>query len=196
MSKLKNPMFALIALSIFMVMPAFAQSAGCKTGKFVGSYVRAILFPDVWGDGSNIAHTFLYQLNLNADGTVYENFTGLPDLMLSAGSGTPSVGNWQCRKDGKLVVTIVNTGYFPTTDAAMHGILTVPTDLFLGFHSRDTYLFTVTDDNTLTRIQARSRRYPAGQDPTDPSGGILRPLNTTVVNYKRLVASDADLLAP
>ena|ERR1043166_5390112 len=115
--------------------------------------------------------------------------------MLSSGTGTPSVGSWQCRADGKLVVTIITAVYAPTHDA-LHGILNVPTDLFLLFHSRSTYLFSVPDDNTLTRIQARSRRYAPAEDPTDPNGGTLRPLNTTVVDYKRLVASDADLLAP
>lgn len=192
MSKL---MLVLVALSVFMVVPAFANP-GCKNGKFVGSYVRSSAFPDLWGDASNVNHTFVYQLNLNSDGTAYENFSGAPDVMLSGGSGTPSVGNWQCRNDGKLVVTMISALYGLTNDAAMHGVLNVPVDLFLAVHQRSTYLFAVTDDNTLTRIQARNRLYPADQDPTDPNGGILRPLNTTVVGYKKLVASDADLLAP
>ena len=116
--------------------------------------------------------------------------------MLSSGSSTPSVGSWQCRPDGKLVVTTITTLYAPTNDAAMHGILNVPTDLFLFFTARSTYLFSITDDVTLTRIQARVRRYAPAEDPTDPQRGTLRPLDTSVVEYKRLVASDADLLAP
>ncbi len=36
MSKLKKSLFALVALSVFMVMPAFAE-VGCKNGQFVGS---------------------------------------------------------------------------------------------------------------------------------------------------------------
>jgi hypothetical protein len=116
--------------------------------------------------------------------------------MLSSGTGTTSVGSWQCRGDGQLVVTIITAVYAPTNDAAMHGILNVPTDLLLLFHSRSTYLFSVIDENTLTRIQARGRRYAPAQDPTDPNGGTLRPLNTATITYKRLVASDADLVAP
>jgi hypothetical protein len=116
--------------------------------------------------------------------------------MLSSGTGTPSVGSWQCRPDGQLVVTIITGVYAPTNDAAMHGILNVPTDLLLVFHSRSTYLFSVTDENTLTRIQARNRRYAPAEDPANPNGGTLRPLNTISISYKRLVASDADLLAP
>jgi hypothetical protein len=195
MSKLTKSMFALIGLLVFTAMPAFSQS-GCKNGKFPGSYVTSVSFPDIWGDGSNVNHTFVLQLNLHGDGTAYENYTGLPDLMLSSGTGTPSVGSWQCRQDGKLIVTLIDTAYLPTNDAALHGILNVPVDLFLRFHSRTTYLFSVNDENTLTRIQARSRRYAPAEDPTDPNGGTLRPLNTSTVDYKRLVASEADLLAP
>ena len=195
MSKLRNTLFALLALSTFLVMPAFAET-GCKNGKVVGSYVSIIHSPDVWGDGSNVNHTFLNQLTLTSDGNVSEQFTGAPDIMLSSGTVTTSIGNWQCRQDGKLVVTTINSVYLRTNDAVLHGILNVPVDLFLFLNARNTYLFSVTDDNTLTRIQARSRGYAAADDPTDPQGGILNPLNTDVVVYKRLVGSDADLVAP
>jgi len=67
MSKLKNTLFVFVALSAFMVTPALAQS-GCKNGKFVGSYVRSMSVPDVWGDGSGIQHTYVYQLDLTSDG--------------------------------------------------------------------------------------------------------------------------------
>jgi len=96
MSKLTKSMFALMGLVVFMVTPAFSQS-GCKNGKFVGSYVTSTSSPDIWGDGSNIKHTFVYQLNLHTDGTVYENFTGLPDVMLSTETGTLSVGSFERR---------------------------------------------------------------------------------------------------
>lgn len=120
--------------------------------------------------------------------------------MLSFGLGTPSIGSWTCRKDGMLVVTQIFAIYVPTTDAINHP-LTVPSppppvDLFLLQHNRATSLFAVTDADTLTRIESRNRPYDPTQDPTDPNGGVLRPLNTNVVVYKRLVATDADLLAP
>ncbi len=51
-------------------------------------------------------------------------------------------------------------------------------------------------DNTLTRVRARNRGYPPNQDPTDPAGGTLGPINSTTLVYKRLAASDADLLLP
>ena len=195
MFKMKYTILALAVLLVCMATPALAD-VGCKNGKFVGSYVRSATNPDIWGDGSGVSHTNVIQLTLNSDGTAYEQQTGFPDIMLSSGTGTPSIGSWQCRADGKLVVTVILSVYAPTNDAAMHGILNVPTDLLLFIHSRSTYLFSVTDENTLTRIQARSRRYAPAEDPTDPNGGTLRPLNTTAVGYKRLVASDADLLAP
>lgn len=176
-------------------MPAFAQT-GCKNIKFVGSYVSVVPSPDVWGDGSNVNHTFLNQLTLTTDGIASEQFSGSPDVILSGGTVTNGIGSWQCRQDGKLVVTIIDSIYFPTHDAALHGFAGVPTDLLLFANSRITYLFSVTDDNTLTRIQARRRLYAPADDPTNPQGGTLRPLDTTVAEYKRLAATDADLLAP
>jgi hypothetical protein len=202
MSKLEKVMFAFVVLALLMVIatPAIAQgTAGCKTSKFIGSYTSSTSFPDIWGDGSNVAHTFVSQLNLHSDGIATQEFTGGPDIMLSGGTGTPFVGSWICRKDGKLVVTFITAIYGPTTDAINHPTTVPdppPVDLFLVASSRFTYLFTVTDDNTLTRIQARRRNYLPAEDPSDLAAGSLRPLNTSLVEYKRLVASDADLLAP
>ena len=48
----------------------------------------------------------------------------------------------------------------------------------------------------MTREQFRRRSYLPAQDPTDPSLGTLSALNTTTVLYKRVIASDADLLLP
>ena len=191
MSKLKSVMLSLVAL-VFMVIPAFAD-AGCKNGKFVGSYTRPQTLNDIWGDSTGVNHTVLFQLNLQSDGTAFQYWTAFPELMLNGGTGTPYVGSWKCRDDGKLVVTLINAGYTSTTDT--HGNPSL-VDLLLLFHQRVTYLFTVTDGDTLTRTQARARRYSVTEDPSDSTAGTLRPLDTTVVVYKRLVASDADLLAP
>ena len=191
MSKLKNVMLSLVVL-VLVSIPAFAD-AGYKNGKFVGSYTRPLTMNDIWGDSTGVNHTVLFQLNLQSDGTAFQNWTAFPDLMLNGGTGTPYVGSWNCREDGKLVVTLIDAGFTPTTDT--HGNPSL-VDLLLLFHQRVTYLFTVTDGDTLTRIQARSRRYSVTEDPSDPTAGTLRPLDTTIAVYKRLVASDADLLAP
>jgi len=201
MSKLKNVVVAFLGLSMFMVTPAaFPQgNESCKNGKFIGSYTTLFTFTDVWGDGSNVEHQLINRLNLHSDGTVTQENAGGPDLMLSFGLSTTGVGSWTCRNDGMLVVTQIFAVYLPTTDAINHptSIPAPPAvDLFLFRHTRVTSLYSVTDANTLTRIQARTRRYDASQDPTDPTGGVLRPLNTNVVVYTRLVASDTDLLAP
>lgn len=195
MSKLKKGIFALFTLLMFMVMPAFADT-GCKNGKFVGSYVNLFRTQDAWGDGSNVSQTYLSQLTLTSDGNVSEEFSGSPQLLLSSGTSTNNIGTWQCRQDGQLVITVLYSIYRPTHDAAMHGVPNVPTDLLLAFNVRNTYLFSVTDDNTLTRVQARTRFYTPTEDPTNPQEGTLTPLSTTSVVYKRLEASDADLLAP
>jgi hypothetical protein len=137
-------------------------NAGCRNGKFVGSYTHADLATDIWGDGSGVDHEFLFQLNLASDGTASEYWTGLPDLMLSSGTGSPSVGSWTCRSDGKLVVTFITASYEPTTDAINHPTTVPdppPVDLLLFRHTRTTYLYSVTDGDTLTRIQSRRRVY-------------------------------------
>lgn len=191
MSKLKNVMLSLVAL-MFMMIPASADP-GCKTGKFVGSYTHPQTSNDIWEDSTGVNHTYLSQLNLQSDGTVFQYNTGFPDIMLNSGTGTPNIGSWTCRDDGKLVVTFIGAAYAPTTD--VHGN-PATVDLLLQNHTRVTLLFTVTDGDTLTRTEARARTYSVTQDPSNPSGGTLRPLNTSVVVYKRVVASDADLLAP
>jgi hypothetical protein len=210
MSKLKNAVLAVAGLSMLTVMPASAQvyaqgstqgkaPAGCKTGKFVGSYTHTDTFPDMWGDGSDISHELVFQLNLHGDGTAYQYWTGFPDLAPSLGTQSPYVGSWACRSDGKLVVTFITALYLPTTDAKNHPTTVpdpAPVDAVLWRHYRVTYLLSVTDGNTLTKIQSRSRYYEVTEDPSDPAGGTLNALNSTVVQYKRLVASDADLLAP
>ena len=200
MSKLRNVLVAFLALSVFMVVPAFPQGvAGCKTGMFIGSYTHLDTFPDVWGDGSNVENQTIRQLTLHSDGSAIEEGTAALDIMLSAGTGSSAIGSWTCRNDGKLVVTLIFAVYLPTTDAVNHPSSVPnppPVDILLAQHSRRTSLFSVTDANSLTRIQSRIRRYSATQDPTDPTGGVLGPLLTNAVVYTRLVASDADLLAP
>ena len=96
-------------------------------------------------------------------------------------------------------MTFIIAVYEPTTDAKNHPASVPdppPVDMEIFRHIRRTILFSVTDANTLTQTQSRDRKYDPTQDPTDPNGGVLGPLNTDVVVYKRLVASDADLLAP
>jgi hypothetical protein len=199
MSKLRNIVLACLVLSVFMVMPAFPQgNAGCKNGKFIGSYTHLDTFPDLWGDGTFVLNQTIRQLTLHSDGTATEETTAAPDIMLSGGTTSSRVGSWTCRNDGQLVVTLIFAAYLPTADALNHPSIvpTPPVDILLFQHSRTTYLFSVTDANTLTRTQSRTRRYTATEDPTDPTGGVLQPLVTGPVVYTRLVASDADLLAP
>jgi len=79
MSKLRNAVVAFFVLSVFLVTQAFPQAngnAGCKTGKFIGSYTHVDAFPDTWGDGSNVEHQLIQQLNLHSDGTVTNEFAG------------------------------------------------------------------------------------------------------------------------
>jgi hypothetical protein len=200
MSKLMKFFLASVAFSLFIIQPAFSErNAGCKNFEFIGTYTHLDSYPDVWGDGSNVLNQTIRQLTLHGDGTAVEETTAAPDVMISEGTTSSRIGTWKCRRDGQLVVTLIYGAYAPTTDAVNHPSSIPnppPVDIILLQHSRVTYLFSVTDANTLTRTQARTRRYDPTQDPTDPAGGTLEPLATNHVVYNRLVASDADLLAP
>ena len=148
---------------------------------------------EVFRDGL-VLHTFVFQLNLDSDGSATQYWTGLPDYILTLGTGSPQIGSWKCRNDGKLIITLLSAGYAPVDpDPPLHN----PTnDVSLAFHTRTTYLFTVDDDNTLTRIQSRSRTYDVNEDPSIATGGTLGDIDNHTRQYKRLSASDADLLAP
>ena len=174
-----------------MVVPALAREDACRTGKVAGSYTRTQSNVDVFGDGS-VIHTFIFQLNVHSDGTADEYWTGYPDYMINTGTNSTSYGSWTCRQNGTMVVTLIQAGYTPILTSA-----NAPNpDVELALYSRTTELFSIVDSNTIQRTQARTRRYGPNQDPADPAGGLLRPLNTTVAEYKRLQASDADLLLP
>lgn len=187
---LKKIVFALAVMTVFMAIPAFANS-GCKNGKFVGSYTQTTADVDIFGDGS-VIHTYVFQLTLNNDGTANLYWTGYNDYFTNQGNGSPSFGSWTCRNDGKLVVNLIGATYLPSVPS---GNAPSP-DVTLRLHTRTTLLFSITDENTITRIQGRSRRYAVSEDPADPNGGILGPLSNAVNIYKRVVATDADLLAP
>jgi hypothetical protein len=205
MLKLRNVLVA-VGLSMSIVLPAFPQgnqanqgNMGCRNGTFPGSYTHLVTYTDIWGDGTNVLVQTIRQLTLHMDGTAIEEDTSAPEILLSSGTISPRVGSWKCRSDGKLVVTLIWAGYTPTTDAKNHPSSVPnppPVDLALTNHYRVSYLFSVTNLNTLTRTEARTRQYTSTEDPTDLAGGVLIPLNTSVFVYNRVVASDADLLAP
>ena len=182
----RKMMILTAALTIFMVVPTFADS--CATGAFVGTYTRASPATDVLGDGN--LHAFVFQLTLHADGTVTQYWTGLPDYQTNLGTGSINIGAWKCRDNGNLLVTILSASYEPI--AADPNLGTVA-DVRLLSHSRSTLVFNIDNNNTITRIKSITRRYAPAEDPTDPTGGSLGTLSTTQVVYKRLVASAADL---
>ena len=178
---------SLIVMFVFVATPALASDK-CTRGDFLGSYTSAQLNRDVFGDGS-VLHSYVLQLTLHGDGTAKLFFTGFPDYTMTFGTGTANIGSWACRADGKLIVNLIHPLYSPIT---VNGV----NDIALVRNFRDTYLFTLDDVNTLTRTEFRRRRYTPTEDPTDPAAGTLLPLNTTQIVFKRLIASDADLLVP
>jgi len=182
---------ALAALTLVSSISA-APTTGCKKFAFQGSYTRPDFGNVVSSDGT--IHNFIYQLNLHTDGSATQINTGSNDYILNTGTNMPWIGSWKCRDDGKLVVTMINSGYGPIA-AFTHPDQPLA-DVELAFYVKVTHLFSVDDANTLTRLQSRNRAYGPADDPTDPAGGTLRPLVTTPVTYTRLVASDADLNLP
>jgi hypothetical protein len=192
---LRRTIIALGAIAIFMSVTALAgPKTGCKKFNFTGSFLAADPAFDVFGDGSAI-HSFALQLTLNSDGSANQYWTGLPDYTLNLGTASHQIGSWTCRDDGKLIINLIQGTYFPVepnTNTNVSG-----QDIELVGHYRTTYLFSVDDDNTLTRMQSRTRSYQVNEDPTNATtAGHLLPLRTTTTTYRRLVATDTDLTAP
>jgi len=190
---LNKTLLGIAVLAILMAAQAFAAPAtGCNKFKFAGSYIRPLPAAPLGQTGPQ--HQAIMQLNINADGTAIQNWTGFLDYAINTGAGSPYMGSWTCRADGKLIVTLITAGYAPV--AADSNPQLTAQDISLDFHSRTTYLYSVDDANTLTRISARSRIYTSEQDPTDPAGGSLGPLSSATIVFKRLIATDDDLLIP
>ncbi|HKP68615.1 MAG TPA: hypothetical protein VJV05_04985 [Pyrinomonadaceae bacterium] len=184
-------LFAVVA--IFTVAPAFAAPSGCNKIKFQGTYTRAAVNQDVLGDAT-VFHSWVFQLEIRADGTAAMNSSAYYDFMINTGSNSPGVGNWTCRADGKLVVSLLAALVYPIPPNTNPQLPSA--DISVEQHIRTTYLFSVDDVNTLTQIQSRGRFYGATEDPTNPAGGTLGALSTTQRVYTRFTASDADLLLP
>ena len=190
---LRRTIVALAAIVVFTsITIAAPPKTGCKKFNFIGTFLSPSQ-QDVLGDGN--IHKYAFQLTLSSDGNVNQYWTGLPDYMINAGTGSPQVGSWTCREDGMLVFVWLQAEYLPIVPPDNDPDLTSQ-DIRLTRTFKTTYLFSVDDDNTLRRVQSRRRVYQAGQDPTDPAGGGLDPINHTVVTYRRLIASDADIFAP
>jgi hypothetical protein len=175
-------------ITVFTSLTAHSQ-VGCRSGKFLGSYVDA--YPvDLFGDGT-VIHHYVENLQLHSDGTARTDFDGGPDYMLTYGLDTTSIGSWTCRADGKLILTFLVARYGPTA------VGTTATDLSQTMHLKRTALITVVDDNTLSVTNVRTRSYAPAEDPTNPNGGRLGQLHTySDYIVHRIIANDADLLVP
>jgi hypothetical protein len=184
------------ALFIFTSVPVLAApKTGCNLYKFTGSFTRPRLNEDVLGDGN--LHSYVNQLNINADGSLIVVWTAAPDYMINAGTGTPFVGSWTCRPDGKLLVNFIYATFVPFLPAQDPSGQITSQDISLANHFRVSQLWTVDSDNQMTVVQSRTRKYARDEDPTNPTGGVLvGSTSTTTATYTRLIPTDADLLAP
>lgn len=191
----KTCALALCGIGLLMANSGFANTnSGCLAKTFFGTYTLVEYFQnlDVKGDGTLFEdRTWVYQLSFYRDGIVEQNWTASFDYPLSLGMNPNWIGSWTCRSDGKLVVTTLRGDFAPAP-----GVQGVPADLALVGHIRNTFLFSVVNQNIVRSIQNRTRYYNMSEDPTDPNAGTLFPLNTNVYEYKRFKASGADLVAP
>ena len=190
----RRALLPMVVLSLALAVPVLAKSDAdspaannnCKMKDVAGSYTRVSQY-----DVGNGPEYYIFQLNLNRDGTATQNWTGLPEMMLTLGSGTPEVGSWTC-KNGHVVLTMISSTYVPVE--SQDPFTNAPdVDLTLLRHNRVTSRLNVLDQDTLVRTKAINRTYDPNEDPSDPNGGTLGTLNTTQLTYTRLVASDADL---
>jgi hypothetical protein len=110
-------LFAVVA--IFTVAPTFAAPTGCNKIKFQGTYTRAAVNQDVLGD-QTVFHSWVFQLEIRADGTAALNSSAYYDFMINTGTNSPGIGNWTCRADGKLVVTTLAALVFPIGPTQIH----------------------------------------------------------------------------
>ncbi len=191
----RRALLSAVALSLSLVVPVFAQADapaggghghGCNVQNVAGTYTRPSQV-----DVGNGPENYVYQLSLHADGTAYQNWTGLPELMNTLGTGTPDVGTWTCLH-GHVIVNLLSSSFEPveTTDP-FSGDPEI--DVTLLRHTLVTARLDVTNHDTLVRTEAVSRVYAPTEDPTDPTAGTLGAVNTTEVTYTRMTTSDADL---
>src|SRR5690606_29305769 len=102
----------IILLTIVLGMAASAFAGNCHSKNFYGTYTRVDAPSDVMGDGA-VIHQYVYTLVLAPGGVAYQHWSGLNDYQTTFGTGTPNVGSWECRSDGKLIVTYLQSSYAP-----------------------------------------------------------------------------------
>jgi len=173
--------FAAFVFMIVVALPAFAANgappSACGKLKWTGAYTR-LQNIDV-----GTVNSYADQLNFSKDGIVTLNYTYYPELMLSEGTGTTGYGEWKCRADGNVVMSVLLAQYVSNGSG----------DLTLSGHLRYTFLFEIVDDNTLKRIAFARRVYLPSEDPTDPGSGTVTLSGTDDRIYSRFTISEGDL---
>ena len=163
-----------------LAMPVLAQdddgTSACESRRWTGTYTVTAT-PQVGGP-------FLINYTFHRDGIFTGSFTGSPEQFLTTGSLTSFFGSWKCSDDGNIALSFIYAQYQGTGG-----------NLILANHIRSTGLFEIVDRDTLQRIDLAIRVYFPGQDPADPNGGIVPPVNPAVIasTLKRLRVSEADL---
>lgn len=193
----KRITFSVIVLSFFLASPAYSAKKGddneCEVDTVAGSYVFAeqVQYPAF--DGGTVDRIFLNQLNLSSDGIAVRRFTGAQDMFDVYGGPSTWIGSWECRKDGKLLMTTYRAGYRQVVDGLDPFDGTPVQASELRFHLKTSWLFVVISTDTLRRIEVRSTYYNMSEDPTDPDAGILGASSFIETEYNRVKPTDVFL---
>ena len=158
---------------------ATPPKTGCKKFNFVGTFLSArSQTSDFSGDDTHVIHNLHFSSRSSSDGTVNQYWTGLPDYLTNAGTGSPSIGSWTCRDDGKLVIVWIQGSYFSDATRTDDPHISRRRMCAVEPFSDDVSVLR-DDDNTLTRLQSRTRSYTPG---TGPDGcGRRSTLDSTAI---------------
>lgn len=160
----------------------------CSKNKVAGSYTRTLFV-----DGGASPKTYLDQINLGREGTVYWFSVSGTDRIINLGGITPFVGSWKCRRDGTVLMNIITATLAPFVDPGS-GI----NDIDVRDYLRFTIVFSIEDKDTLKRVQSVGRFMPASNDenPADPDVGTIFGVGTSPYFLKRFKPLESDLNIP
>ncbi len=159
----------------------------CTRDKVAGSYIRSVL-----DDGSGFS--FVDQIILGRDGTVYWNQSTQFDRPITNGTVLESIGTWKCTGAAKLVMTTISTVYRSEGVPDPFKVGELVPDLVPDLWQRETLRFRVVNGNTLEKNFAIFRQFALTDDPLSPNSV---PVNTessnNVSTFKRVPVLTSDI---
>ena len=185
----KWPMlFVLSIFALLLAVPVVADDdddddddgLSCRdSSRWLGSYLRSLELDPLPGV------PFAVQFQFHKDGSLTVFSTAFYERFVTEGTLSQGFGSWKCRRDGKVVASVIHGAFQPIFG-----------DVELLAHLRVTYLFELVDRNTIRRLVVGQRVYPRTEDPTDPDGGFLDFVAPVPADYHRVTVSEGDIELP